>query len=220
MTIKIKKNHFNWWFFFFLLYIYQNDYYFNMEQTETKNEFWYNDFETCKKVLYSIKQVLIEKNKRYGNAALEPIGVFYKGDAANSICIRIDDKLSRIKNSSTLRKNDLYDLLGYCLLYLVANYWNETDTFEEKIQNFCDSMLTHYTNNIIRMNKYINNESYTYNGFSKENYRDEVIDSLNGICSEIKNSEQVHLHLVHRLFNVLVVYFIQNKITDFTDLID
>ena len=37
--------------------------------------------EACEKVLNSIKKVLIEKNKRYGNAALEPLGVFYKGDA-------------------------------------------------------------------------------------------------------------------------------------------
>ena len=191
-----------------------------MEQTETKNEFWYNDFGTCKKVLGSIKQVLIEKNKRYGNAALQPIGVFYKGSADNSICIRIDDKLSRIKNSNALRKNDLYDLLGYCLLYLVANHYDNELTFEGNVQNICDSILERYTNHAIRMNKYLNRETYVYDGFSKENFRDEVIDSLNGICSEIKDSEEVRLHLVHRLVCFLVVYFIHNKITDFTDLID
>ena len=69
--------------------------------------------DACYEITASIKNVLLEKNKRYGNSALAPINVFYKGDATDSICIRLDDKLSRIKNSRELRKNDLYDLLGY-----------------------------------------------------------------------------------------------------------
>ena len=75
------------------------------------------DVDACYKITASIKNVLLEKNKRYGNAALAPINVFYKGDATDSICIRLDDKLSRIKNSRVLRKNDLYDLLVYSILY-------------------------------------------------------------------------------------------------------
>ena len=77
------------------------------------------DIDACYKVVASIKSVLIEKNKRYGNSALAPINVFYKGDATDSICIRLDDKLSSIKNSRELRKNDLYDLLREFSLLLL-----------------------------------------------------------------------------------------------------
>jgi len=71
---------------------------------------------------------LIEKNKRYGNSAIEPINIFDK--FGGSICTRIDDKLSRIKNSEELRKNDVVDLLGYLVLLCVERGW---DNFEDLI---------------------------------------------------------------------------------------
>ena len=76
-----------------------------------------------KEVCDNMAAFLIEKNRRYGNSALEPMKVFSKVDAANSILIRLDDKLNRIKNSDELRKNDCSDMLGYLLLYCVANKW-------------------------------------------------------------------------------------------------
>lgn len=72
--------------------------------------------ETCK----AIQGILLTKNIRYGNSALEPIKCFYKGNNTNSILIRLDDKLSRIKNSEYLRLNDIFDLIGYLILYLVS----------------------------------------------------------------------------------------------------
>jgi len=72
--------------------------------------------ETCE----AIQSILLTKNLRYGNSALEPIKCFYKGDNTNSILIRLDDKLSRIKNSEHLRFNDVCDLIGYLILYLVS----------------------------------------------------------------------------------------------------
>lgn len=62
--------------------------------------------------------MLIEKNQKYGNSALEPLGVFSKLSPEEGLMIRIDDKLKRIKNGS-LDKDDedvINDLIGYLVL--------------------------------------------------------------------------------------------------------
>jgi hypothetical protein len=69
-------------------------------------------------VLDSIEKMLIEKNRKYGNSALEPLGVFSQLSAKEGLLIRIDDKLKRIKNGS-LEKDDedvVNDLIGYLVL--------------------------------------------------------------------------------------------------------
>lgn len=176
--------------------------------------------EACNKIIASIKSVLIEKNKRYGNSALAPINVFYKGDATDSICIRLDDKLSRIKNSGELRKNDLYDLLGYCILYLVGINKNEDETFEQKVDSILELVKINYINYLYHEKMYMGCTSFEYDGFLKGERGDNVIDSLNGVCSDIKSHPIVHSHMVIRLINFLIVYFIQIGVTDFSDLID
>lgn len=67
--------------------------------------------------LSAIADMLISKNKKYGNSALKPMRVFSKMDTLEQINVRIDDKLSRIAN----RKNDEdedpeLDLIGYLIL--------------------------------------------------------------------------------------------------------
>jgi len=71
----------------------------------------------------SAKKTVIEKNKRYGNSALEPINIFSKLDAKEGIRQRLDDKLKRVKSSTEHRKNDTFDLIGYLILYCEANDW-------------------------------------------------------------------------------------------------
>ena len=69
-------------------------------------------------VLNQIEHMLIEKNQKYGNSALEPLGVFSKLSAKEGLLVRIDDKLKRIKNGS-LDKDDedvVNDLIGYLVL--------------------------------------------------------------------------------------------------------
>jgi hypothetical protein len=68
--------------------------------------------------LLEIRELLITKNLKYGNSALEPLGVFSKLSAKEGILVRIDDKLKRIKNGS-LEKDDedvINDLIGYLVL--------------------------------------------------------------------------------------------------------
>ncbi len=71
--------------------------------------------------LLEIRELLISKNIKYGNSALEPLGVFSKLSAKEGLLIRIDDKLKRIKNGS-LEKDDedvINDLIGYLVLLKV-----------------------------------------------------------------------------------------------------
>lgn len=78
------------------------------------------DNEKIALVFDAVKDLVLYKNTNYGSAALHPDNVFYKGDSQNSIKIRLDDKLKRIKNGSDDEKvNDLCDLMGYEALLLV-----------------------------------------------------------------------------------------------------
>ena len=76
-----------------------------------------------KQVLDSIEKMLIEKNRKYGNSALEPLGVFSQLSAKEGLLVRIDDKLKRIKNGS-LEKDDedvINDLIGYLVLLKISD---------------------------------------------------------------------------------------------------
>lgn len=77
-------------------------------------------------VCNNVANMLIEKNKSYGNSALEPINCFYKGDAGTSIRVRIDDKLSRIMRGSEFQGDDtVWDLLGYLVLLIISQIQKE-----------------------------------------------------------------------------------------------
>ena len=82
------------------------------------------------KVVEALSEFLMAKNKNYGNSALKPIKVFSKVEPTNSICVRMDDKISRIVNSTELRKNDIVDLTGYLVLLCAQKGW---DDFKELI---------------------------------------------------------------------------------------
>lgn len=72
------------------------------------------------KMCEEVKELLLEKNRKYGDSALNPIKVFSKVDAIEALLVRIDDKLSRIKNSQTDEDEDvIYDLIGYLILLRV-----------------------------------------------------------------------------------------------------
>jgi hypothetical protein len=79
------------------------------------------------KLFINFKEFLKEKNRRYGDSALNPMHIFSKGEAGNQICNRLDDKLDRIKNSDSLRKNDVSDVFGYIALLLIQKNWTEFD---------------------------------------------------------------------------------------------
>jgi hypothetical protein len=81
------------------------------------------------KVCEAMKDLLVYKNEKYGNSALKPLNMFSKLDSTDSIGVRLDDKLSRIKNSDSLRKNDVSDLIGYLVLLCVSRGWSDFSEF-------------------------------------------------------------------------------------------
>ena len=82
--------------------------------------------DTIANICDNIKSMLIEKNKSYGDSALDPIRVFSKASSDEQIKIRIDDKLSRISRGSEFYgDNDLDDLIGYLILLKVSKVYNK-----------------------------------------------------------------------------------------------
>lgn len=68
-----------------------------------------------------IKKLLIEKNRKYGNSALEPCRIFSKANTVEQILVRIDDKLNRVKNRQDDEDEDvIMDLAGYLILLMIA----------------------------------------------------------------------------------------------------
>lgn len=83
------------------------------------------------RVCDDVRDLLISKNKKYGNSALEPRRVFSKSDPIEQIKVRIDDKLSRIATSGTegIDEDTLQDLIGYLVLLKVA--MNHLESLED-----------------------------------------------------------------------------------------
>jgi hypothetical protein len=77
----------------------------------------------------AMRDLLLYKNQKYGDSALNPKKIFYKGDAQNSILIRLDDKLGRIMANAdaTPRINDVADIIGYCTLLLISMGATQSD---------------------------------------------------------------------------------------------
>lgn len=72
-------------------------------------------------VLLDIEKMLIEKNKAYGDSALNPVRVFSRADPQEQIRVRIDDKLSRLAKGHEFKNEDtINDLIGYLVLLKIA----------------------------------------------------------------------------------------------------
>ena len=97
----------------------------NKSTTVDKLKIEERELDTLQKAYYlldEIKVLLREKNTAYGDSALNPIRLFSRSDAIDAICVRIDDKLSRI---STMGIDDeaedtIKDLIGYLILLQIA----------------------------------------------------------------------------------------------------
>ena len=78
------------------------------------------------RVMREITEMLVAKNRAYGDSALDPVRVFSKSDAIEQIYVRIDDKLSRVKRGHEYPGDDtIFDLVGYLVLLLIAKERDE-----------------------------------------------------------------------------------------------
>ena len=93
--------------------------------------------QTISEVCDEVKDMLLEKNKSYGNSAEDPVRVFSKVSAIEQINVRIDDKLSRIARVKEYPGDDTeFDLIGYLILKRVVkmrtipamNEWEKANT--------------------------------------------------------------------------------------------
>ena len=107
-------------------------------------------------ILQEIEDLLVAKNQKYGNSALEPLGVFSQLSAKEGLLVRIDDKLKRIKNGSLDRDDEdvVNDLIGYLVLLKIhANREQSFDELDgshkwEKITNDIGNPITFESNGI------------------------------------------------------------------------
>lgn len=80
-----------------------------------------------------IKNLLLSKNEKYGDAALNPTRIMSKANAVEQILIRIDDKLNRINKGAGLLASDedvVQDLAGYFILLIIALERQNQSNFE------------------------------------------------------------------------------------------
>lgn len=80
------------------------------------------------KIADAVKELVLYKDKQYGNSANKPLNIF------SSKCkygYRLDEKLSRVQNSETIRKNDAVDLIGALLLVCQEFGWDDFSEFKD-----------------------------------------------------------------------------------------
>lgn len=69
------------------------------------------------KACEDIKGILLEKNRKYGDAALSPLQIFSTANPLEAINIRLDDKLKRKLNDPDDEDEDIeLDIIGYLIL--------------------------------------------------------------------------------------------------------
>jgi len=75
-------------------------------------------------VCREIEDMLLAKNKAYGDSALDPIRIFSKADPVEQIKVRLDDKISRLMRGSAAGEDVELDLIGYLVLLRIARKRN------------------------------------------------------------------------------------------------
>jgi len=79
------------------------------------------------KVCDDLKELLLAKNKEYGDSVTKPLRVFGSSTALEGLCTRIDDKINRIYQGEEYPGDDTVDdLIGYLILYKIVKDQEES----------------------------------------------------------------------------------------------
>jgi hypothetical protein len=84
----------------------------------------------CKK----LEELLLYKNEKYGDSALQPLNIFSKAGPVAGLKMQIDHKLKRIMNAGLVdaTEDTLQDLAGYLILLMIAKD-NESNHIRESV---------------------------------------------------------------------------------------
>ena len=105
------------------------------------------------RVCNATRDLLIKKNKAYGDSALSPLAMFGSGDPIVSLGARMDDKLMRLRSLGIgIQTIDtLYDLHGYLTLLLIAiERKHSIDSSEQIVQDDSNTTTTINSNEEVR----------------------------------------------------------------------
>ena len=104
-----------------------------------------NTADKIKQAGNEVIDLLLEKNRSYGDSALRPSNIFAKGSAVENLSARIDDKLTRIKNFGFdgFAEDNVKDLIGYLILLKIA-----LEEEKEKTTQYQKSNSNESSNNI------------------------------------------------------------------------
>jgi len=82
-----------------------------------------------------LMELLLYKNEKYGNSALEPLQIFSKAGPVAGLKMQIDHKLKRIMNAGLVdaTEDTLQDLAGYLILLMIAKE-NESNRIRKSVQ--------------------------------------------------------------------------------------
>lgn len=94
----------------------------------------YNTQKDITRMCNRVMDLLLSKNEKYGDAALNPARIMSKANSVEQILIRIDDKLNRINQGAGLLASDedvVQDLAGYFILLMIALERENLRAFED-----------------------------------------------------------------------------------------
>jgi hypothetical protein len=82
-------------------------------------------------ILFEVQTMLTEKNRKYGDSALNPARVFSKQNPIEQVKVQLDDKLSRLRNQQADEDEDVeLDLLGYLVILRIARLRQKLSTYQ------------------------------------------------------------------------------------------
>jgi hypothetical protein len=87
-----------------------------------------------------IKELLLAKNRKYGDSALNPVRVFSKASPLEQIKVRLDDKISRLQSAQNDEDEDVItDLIGYLILLkiVISREKENLDTTKQMYGDLC-----------------------------------------------------------------------------------
>jgi hypothetical protein len=76
-----------------------------------------NTKDKIKKYCKALEELLLYKNEKYGDAALQPLNIFSPAGAVAGIKVRIDDQNAGLVDAT---EDTLQDLAGYLILLMIA----------------------------------------------------------------------------------------------------